>query len=206
MAEPIRVGVLISGRGSNMLALAEHRRRDGDRSYNIVLVASNEPAARGLILAKRLAIPTWAQRHLGMERSAFDALIEAALIEHGVEVVALAGYMRLLSAGFVERWRGRLLNIHPSLLPLHKGLDTHRRALLAGDLEGGCSVHVVTPELDDGPVIAQASVRILARDTAETLKERVVAEEHRLYPLALEAYARALRDGQIDVGPLPDGS
>jgi phosphoribosylglycinamide formyltransferase 1 len=201
MAEPVRVGVLISGRGSNMLALAEHRRRDPERPYALSLVASNVPDARGLVLAKRLGIPVWAKSHKGLEREAFDAEIEAALTAHRVELVALAGYMRLLSPAFVERWRGRILNIHPSLLPLHKGLDTHRRALLAGDLEAGCSVHVVTPELDDGPVIAQARVRIMARDTPQSLEERVLAEEHKLYPLALAAYAEALRAGEIDVSP-----
>jgi formyltetrahydrofolate-dependent phosphoribosylglycinamide formyltransferase len=203
MAEPVRVGVLLSGRGSNMLALAEHRRLDHGRSYRIVLAASNVPEARGLVLAKRLAIPTWSRSHVGLERAEFDRLIEETLGAHQVELVALAGYMRLLSAEFVERWRGRILNIHPSLLPLHKGLDTHRRALMAGDLEAGCSVHVVTPELDDGPVIAQARVRILPRDTAESLAERVLAEEHKLYPAALQAYAEALRQGQLEVAPLP---
>ena len=203
MAEPVRVGVLISGRGTNLLALAEYRRRDPERPYAIVLAASNVTDARGLVLAKRLAIPTWSHSHEGMERRAFDELVEAALLEHKVELVALAGYMRLLSNDFVERWRGRILNIHPSLLPAHKGLDTHRRALLAGDAESGCSVHVVTPQLDDGPVIAQAKVRINPRDTPQSLEERVLAEEHQLYPMALAAYAEALRAGQLDVAPLP---
>jgi formyltetrahydrofolate-dependent phosphoribosylglycinamide formyltransferase len=203
MAEPVRVGVLISGRGTNLLALAEYRRRDPERPYALVLAASNVPEARGLVLAKRLAIPTWSRSHEGLERGAFDALVEAALLEQRVELVALAGYMRLLSPQFVTRWRGRILNIHPSLLPLYKGLDTHRRALLAGDAETGCSVHVVTPELDEGPVIAQARVRIHARDTPQSLEERVLAEEHNLYPLALAAYADALRSGQLDVAPLP---
>jgi formyltetrahydrofolate-dependent phosphoribosylglycinamide formyltransferase len=206
MAEPVRVGVLISGRGSNLLALAEYRRRDPERPYAIAMVASNVPDARGLVLAKRLAIPSWAHSHKGLERAEFDRLLEAALVERRVELLALAGYMRLLSREFVERWRGRILNIHPSLLPLHKGLDTHRRALLAGDAEGGCSVHLVTPELDDGPVIAQARVRILARDTPQSLEERVLAEEHKLYPLALAAYAEALRAGLVDAAPLPSGS
>jgi formyltetrahydrofolate-dependent phosphoribosylglycinamide formyltransferase len=206
MAEPVRVGVLISGRGSNLLALAEYRRRDPDRPYSITMVASNVPEARGLVLAKRLAVPIWAHSHKGLERAEFDALLEAALVERRVELIALAGYMRLLSREFVERWRGRILNIHPSLLPLHKGLDTHRRALLAGDLEAGCSVHVVTPELDDGPVIAQERVRIQARDTPQSLEERVLAEEHKLYPMALGAYAEALRAGLLEVAPLPSGS
>jgi len=200
---PVRVGVLISGRGTNMLALAEHRRRDPERPYKLVLVASNQPAARGLVLAKRLAIPTWAESHRGMTREAFDSAMEAALIEHNVELIALAGYMRLLSTPFVERWRGRILNVHPSLLPLHKGLDTHRRALLAGDQEAGCSVHLVTPELDGGPVLAQASVRIQPRDTPQSLEERVLEQEHELYPQVVAAYAEALRAGQLDVAPLP---
>jgi formyltetrahydrofolate-dependent phosphoribosylglycinamide formyltransferase len=200
---PVNVGVLISGRGSNLLALAEHRRRDPTRPYRIAFVASNAPEARGLVLAKRLGLPAWAKSHKGVEREAFDSELEAALLQNKVELVALAGYMRLLSSEFVERWRGRILNIHPSLLPLHKGLDTHRRALLAGDLEAGCSVHLVTPELDDGPVIAQARVRIHARETPQSLEERVLAEEHKLYPTALAAYAEALRAGQLDVAPLP---
>ena len=194
MTEPVRVAVLISGRGSNMLALSEHKRRDPDRAYRIVLVASNAPDARGLVLAKRLGIKTWAKSHEGMKRAEFDALLDQVLHEHEVEIVALAGYMRLLSPGFVDKWEGRLLNIHPSLLPLHKGLDTHRRAILAGDEYAGCSVHVVTADLDSGPVIAQAKVKILPRDDAESLAERVLEEEHRLYPLALEEYCRAVRE------------
>lgn len=194
MTEQVRVAVIISGRGSNMLALSEYKRRDPDRTYRIVLVASNVPEARGLVLAKRFGIKTWAKSHEGMTRAAFDALLDSVLEEHQVEIVALAGYMRLLSPGFVEKWDGRILNIHPSLLPLHKGLDTHRRALLAGDEFAGCSVHVVTADLDSGPVVAQAKVKILPRDDAESLAQRVLDEEHRLYPLALEEYCRAVRD------------
>lgn len=203
MAEPVRVGVLISGRGSNMLALSEYRRRDSDRPYRIELVASNRPEARGLVLARRLGLPIWSHSHEGLERAAFDALVEAAFVERKVELIALAGYMRLLSPEFVARWRGRILNVHPSLLPLHKGLDTHQRALLAGDEEAGCSVHVVTADVDDGPVIAQAKVRILPRDTAETLEARVLEEEHKLYPRALAAYAEALRAGRLELPPPP---
>ena len=194
MAEPVRVAVLISGRGTNMLALSEYKRRDPTRTYRIELVASNVPEARGLVLAKRLGIRTWAKSHEGIKRAEFDALLDDVLEQHGIEIVALAGYMRLLSPGFVGKWEGRILNIHPSLLPLHKGLDTHRRALLAGDEYAGCSVHVVTADLDSGPVIAQAKVKILPRDDAESLAGRVLAEEHRLYPLALEEYCRAVRD------------
>jgi formyltetrahydrofolate-dependent phosphoribosylglycinamide formyltransferase len=177
-----------------MLALAEHKRRDPGRAYRIVLVASNVPEARGLVLAKRLGLKTWAHSHRGLERSEFDLRIDAALREHDVELIALAGYMRLLSPAFVDRWAGRILNIHPSLLPLHKGLDTHRRALVAGDEYAGCSVHIVTSDLDSGPVIAQSKVRILPRDDADSLAERVLEAEHALYPLALEQYARTLRD------------
>jgi phosphoribosylglycinamide formyltransferase-1 len=194
MTEQVRVAVLISGRGSNMLALSEHKRRDAERTYRIALVASNAPEARGLVLAKRLGIPTWAKSHDGMKRAEFDALLDEQLHAHAIEIIALAGYMRLLSPGFVDKWEGRILNIHPSLLPLHKGLDTHRRAILAGDEYGGCSVHVVTADLDSGPVVAQAKVKILPRDDPESLAKRVLEEEHRLYPLALEEYCRAVRE------------
>jgi phosphoribosylglycinamide formyltransferase-1 len=194
MAEKVRVAVLLSGRGSNMLALSEYKRRDPDRNYEIVLVASNVPEARGLVLAKRFGIKSWSRSHVGMKREEFDALLDALLLEHRIEIVALAGYMRLLSASFVENWEGRILNIHPSLLPDHKGLDTHQRAILAGDLYAGCSVHVVTPDLDGGPVIAQARVKILPRDDADSLAARVLEEEHRLYPIALDEYCRALRE------------
>jgi formyltetrahydrofolate-dependent phosphoribosylglycinamide formyltransferase len=200
MADPVRVAVLISGRGSNMLALSEHKRRDPERSYRIVLVASNVPDARGLVLAKRLGIKAWAKSHAGMKRREYEALLGEALAAHDVELIALAGYMRLLSDEFVTRWEGRILNIHPSLLPEHKGLDTHRRALVAGDEFAGCSVHLVTAELDSGPVIAQAKVKILPRDDPESLAARVLDEEHLLYPIALEEYCRAIRtmEGEDD--------
>lgn len=176
-----------------MLALAEHKRRDPTRPYEIALVASNEPEARGLVLAKRLGLKTWALSHRGMERRDFDMKLDSALREHGAELVALAGYMRLLSPEFVGRWEGRILNVHPSLLPLYKGLDTHRRAILAGDEYAGCSVHVVTSDLDSGPVIAQSRVKILPRDDSESLAERVLEAEHALYPVALEAFCRTLQ-------------
>ena len=193
MADKVRVAVLISGRGTNMVALAEHKRRDPGRSYEIVLVASNVPEARGLVVARRLDIPTWARSHKGMRREDFDDLLHAQLIAHDVELVALAGYMRLLSPAFVDRWDARILNIHPSLLPLYPGLDTHRRAIEAGDAYGGCSVHVVTHGLDDGPLVAQAKVRIRTGETPDSLAERVLKEEHSLYPVALERYCEALR-------------
>jgi phosphoribosylglycinamide formyltransferase-1 len=192
MADKVRVGVLISGRGSNMQALAEYK-RIADPAYELVLVASNVPEARGLLLARRFGIKTWAMSHVGRDRAEFDRLVGAELGRHGVEVVALAGYMRLLSPEFIRAWEGRILNIHPSLLPAFKGLDTHRRALLAGEDHAGCSVHVVTEELDDGPVIAQSKVKIRGRDTPESLAARVLEEEHRIYPEALDNFCRALR-------------
>jgi formyltetrahydrofolate-dependent phosphoribosylglycinamide formyltransferase len=195
--------VLISGRGSNLEALAEYKRK-ADPAYEIVLVVSNVPEARGLVLARRFGIKTWSRSHKGMERAEFDRLIDAELKRHGVELVALAGYMRLLSPEFIRSWEGRILNIHPSLLPQYKGLDTHRRALLAAEEYAGCSVHIVTEELDDGPVIAQATVKVRARDTAETLAERVLAEEHELYPAALDAFCRALLEADNGTEPEPE--
>jgi formyltetrahydrofolate-dependent phosphoribosylglycinamide formyltransferase len=192
MADKVRVAVLISGRGSNLEALADYRRRDPDRAYEIVLVASNVPEARGLVLARRFGLDTWAQSHRGIEREAFDRTMDAQLRGHGAEVVALAGYMRLLSPWFIAAWEGRILNIHPSLLPLYKGLDTHRRALLAGEEFAGCSVHLVTEELDGGPVLAQARVRIQARDDPGSLAERVLEAEHQLYPATLDEFCRGL--------------
>ena len=194
MAERVRVAVLISGRGSNMQALVEYK-RIAEPAYDVVLVASNIPEARGLVLARRFGIATWAQSHKDMDRAAFDRLLDAELRRHDVELIALAGYMRLLSPEFVACWPGRILNIHPSLLPAYPGLDTHRRALLAGEEFGGCSVHIVTDALDDGPVIAQAPVKIRGRDTPESLAERVLREEHRLYPQALDHYARSMLKG-----------
>jgi formyltetrahydrofolate-dependent phosphoribosylglycinamide formyltransferase len=182
-----KVGILISGRGSNMMSLVEASRTP-DSPYEVVLVASDKPDAAGLEWAKTQNVPTFAHSPKGIPKAEYEAAIDAALREAGVEVIALAGYMRLVSDAFVERWRGRIVNIHPSLLPLYKGLDTHRRALVAGDMEAGCSVHIVTEELDGGEVLGQARVRIEARDTPETLAERVLKEEHRLYPKVLAEF------------------
>jgi phosphoribosylglycinamide formyltransferase 1 len=179
-----KVGILISGRGSNMMALVEASRAPGS-SYEVALVASDRPDAPGLTWARENGVPTFAQSPKGMPKPEYEAKIDTALRAAGVEAIALAGYMRLLSDDFVAAWRGRIVNIHPSLLPLYKGLDTHRRALVAGDRQAGCSVHVVTEELDGGEVLARAEVRIEARDTPESLAERVLAEEHRLYPKVL---------------------
>jgi phosphoribosylglycinamide formyltransferase-1 len=203
MAERVRVGVLISGRGTNMVALSEYKRRE-PRAYDLVLVASNVPEARGLVAARRLGIPTWTRSHRGMDRAAFDRLVDAELRRHDVEVVALAGYMRLLSPEFIRGWEDRILNIHPSLLPAYKGLDTHRRAIEAGEQFAGCSVHIVTDALDDGPVVGRAEVRIRPRDTAETLAERVLEEEHKLYPATLDHFCARLRPGHVPVLPPTD--
>ncbi len=167
-----------------MLALANAALAP-DCPYEIALVVSNDPDAPGLSEATTRGIPTWAHSHKDIPRAEFDGLIDKALREAGVEWVALAGYMRLLSSRFVAGWSGRMLNIHPSLLPRHKGLDTHARALAAGDRVHGCSVHLVTEGLDEGPVLAQAEVAILPGDTGETLAARVLVEEHRLYPRIL---------------------
>ncbi len=161
--------------------------------YEIVLVAANDPDAPGLALARAEGIATFAHSHVGMGRAAFDALIDAQLRAAGVEYVALAGYMRLLSRDFVVKWQGRIINVHPSLLPLYKGLDTHERALAAGDREAGCSVHIVTPELDDGPVLGQARVAILPGDTPDSLAARVLIAEHQLYPRVLSAFVAGQR-------------
>ena len=193
MADRARVAVLISGRGSNMAALL-YAAKIEDCPYEIVLVAANDPDAGGLKLAEAEGVPTWSRSHKGMDRAAFDDLLHDAISAAGAEYVALAGYMRLLSDGFVERWEGRMLNIHPSLLPKYKGLRTHARALEAGDEAGGCSVHIVTPELDDGPVLAQVPVAIVPGDTPETLAARVLFAEHQLYPQALASYVSRYRD------------
>jgi len=191
MADRKRVGVLISGRGSNLKALLDAQ-ASADCPYEIALVVSNVEDAPGLELARAVGIATFAKSHKGLKRAEFDALVDAELRSRHIEAVALAGYMRLLSPGFVEGWTGRMINIHPSLLPLYKGLDTHQRAIEAGDAKHGCSVHLVTAGLDEGPVIAQAEVPILPGDTPDTLAARVLVEEHRLYPLALAELVRTL--------------
>ena len=176
-----------------MVALAEAAREAGC-PYRIVLVASDKPDAPGLSLARDMGVPIFALSPKGIGKAGFEAALDAALREAGVELIALAGYMRLLSPDFVARWRGRILNIHPSLLPRYKGLDTHARAIAAGDAVAGCSVHLVTEELDAGEVLGQAEVPILPGDTPDTLAARVLAEEHRLYPRVLADYARVVTD------------
>jgi phosphoribosylglycinamide formyltransferase 1 len=185
-----RTAVLISGRGSNMLALVAAAAAP-DFPAEIVLVVSNRPDAAGLATAAARGIPTVAIDHrpFGTDRAAHEAAVDAALRAHGVEIVCLAGYLRLLSPFLVSRWSGRMLNIHPSLLPAYKGLHTHERALAAGEIRHGCSVHLVTEDLDSGPILAQAEVPVLPGDTAETLSARVLSAEHVLYPQALAALA-----------------
>lgn len=187
MADRARVAVLISGTGTNMAALV-YAAKQPDCPYKVVLVASNNPDAAGLKLAQAEGIATFALSHKGTERAAFDALIDGQLREVRADYVALAGYMRLLSPEFVAKWEGRMLNIHPSLLPRYKGLDTHQRALDAGDRVAGCSVHIVTPELDDGPVLGQTEVAIVEGDTPGTLAARILIAEHQLYSRTLAAY------------------
>lgn len=162
-----------------------------DCPYEVVLVAANDPEAPGLALARAEGISTFGLGHKGMKRADFDAVIDAELRKAGAEYVALAGYMRLLSPEFVNKWEGRMLNIHPSLLPKYKGLDTHQRALDAGDLVAGCSVHVVTAELDDGPVLDRIEVAVLPGDTAESLAARILMAEHQLYSRTLAHFVTA---------------
>ncbi len=186
MAERARVAVLISGSGTNMAALL-YASRAPDCPYEIVLVAANDPQAKGLILAEAEGVPIFALGHKGMERAAHDAAMDAAIRASGAEWVALAGYMRILTPGFVSGWAGRMVNIHPSLLPKYPGLHTHESALQAGDSHGGCTVHLVTAELDDGPMLGQTAVAVLPGDTPETLAERVLIAEHQLYSRCLAA-------------------
>ncbi len=165
--------------------------RAADCPFELVLVASNNPQAAGLALAAAEGVPTFALAHKGMERAAHDAVIDSAIRASGAHYVALAGYMRILTADFVTGWHGRMVNIHPSLLPNYPGLHTHERALAAGDSHGGCSVHLVTPELDSGPLLGQTAVAIMPGDSAEALAARVLIAEHQLYPRCLAALVSA---------------
>ena len=185
MRDPRRVAILISGRGSNMQALVEKA-----AGYEVALVASNKPQAAGLDWARERGLPTWAWDSKGVDKEEFDRTLSAALEGHRVGTVALAGFMRILSPWFIGQWRGRILNIHPSLLPKYRGLDTHARALEAGDAAGGCSVHIVTEELDAGEVLGQAEVPIEPGDTAMTLEQRVLVAEHELYPTILGEFVK----------------
>ena len=201
-----RVAILISGRGSNMVALIEAAKDDAYPA-EIVLVVSNDPTAQGLQHAEAAGIRTSVidHRKFGKDREAFERALQDELQTHRIELVCLAGFMRILTAWFVRQWEGRLLNIHPALLPAFKGLDTHTRALVAGATEHGATVHFVVPEMDSGPIIAQAAVPVHSDDTEAALAARVLGVEHRIYPEALRVVAegrarivdgRCLIDGQ----------
>ncbi|MBX6328996.1 MAG: phosphoribosylglycinamide formyltransferase [Pseudolabrys sp.] len=185
-----RVAVLISGRGSNLAALIRAA-RDATYPAEISLVLSNRTEAAGLSIARTEGIANEVVDHtvFGADRSAFERALQQALDKHGVELVCLAGFMRILTADFVNHWHGRMLNIHPALLPAFKGLDTHRRALEAGVKIHGATVHFVVPETDSGPIIMQGAVAVREDDTETTLAARVLAVEHRIYPSALRLVA-----------------
>lgn len=184
-----RVALLISGGGSNMLALV--RDMAGDHPARPVLVLSNDPMAGGLAKAAALGVATAAVDHrpFGRDRAAFEAELLKPLLAVQPDILCLAGFMRILTPDFIRRFEGRMLNIHPSLLPKYPGLHTHQRALDAGDAEAGCTVHEVTAELDAGPVLGQARVPVLPGDSADTLAARVLVQEHRLYPAVLRRFA-----------------
>jgi phosphoribosylglycinamide formyltransferase-1 len=185
-----RVAVLISGRGSNMAALIDAA---ADKNYpaEIVLVVSNVPSAAGLLVAEAAGIKTATVDHksFGKDRDAFEHALQDMLQKHNIEIVCLAGFMRILTAAFVEKWRDRMLNIHPALLPAFKGLDTHKRALEAKVKQHGATVHFVVPEMDSGPIVLQGAVEVQPGDTEEALAARVLAVEHRIYPEALKMLA-----------------
>jgi phosphoribosylglycinamide formyltransferase 1 len=187
--EKKRVAVLISGRGSNMTALIAAA-RNADYPAEIACVISNRPEAQGLSRAQSEGVPATAVDHATFEsREEFEDALDADLKSFRVDLIACAGFMRLLTPGFVERWQNRMLNIHPSLLPSFKGLDTHTRVLAAGVKITGCTVHLVRADMDAGPILAQAAVPVLEGDSAETLAARVLKAEHRLYPHALALFA-----------------
>jgi len=207
-----RVAVLISGRGSNMAALVDAAK---DKNYpaEIALVLSNRADAGGLLVAQAADITTAVVEHtqFGKDRAAFEQALQATLEKHHIEIVCLAGFMRLLTADFVGRWQGRMLNIHPALLPAFKGLDTHKRALEADAKVHGATVHFVVPEMDSGPIIAQGAVNVQPGDTEDALAVRVLKVEHRIYPLALQYVAEGrvrVADGRclVDGAPVPDAS
>jgi phosphoribosylglycinamide formyltransferase-1 len=207
-----RVAVLISGRGSNMAALIEAAK---DKSFpaEIALVVSNRPDVGGVAVARAAGVATELVDHAsyGNDRPAFECALQTVLAKHRIELVCLAGFMRLLSSDFVNQWQERLLNIHPALLPAFKGLDTHKRALEAGAKVHGATVHFVVAEMDSGPIIAQGAVTVRAGDSEATLSARVLAVEHRIYPLALRLVAQdrvRVVDGRclIDGVPVPDAA
>ncbi|MBR9841865.1 MAG: phosphoribosylglycinamide formyltransferase [Rhodobacteraceae bacterium] len=185
-----RVAIFISGGGSNMVRLVEDMQA-GNHAGEPVLVLANDINADGLTKAKALGVPTAVVDHRPFkgDRAAFEAALQAVLDQVQPDIICLAGFMRVLTEGFVAPWEGKMLNIHPSLLPKYKGLHTHARALEAGDREHGCTVHLVTPALDDGPILGQAHVPVLEGDTPDDLAARVLVQEHRLYPAVLRRFA-----------------
>ena len=193
MTARTKVAVLISGRGSNMEALVSAAQGDGC-PFEISLVLANKPDAGGLAIAAEAGIEALCvdQKAFGKDREAHERAIDAALRARGVQVIALAGYMRILTPFLVDAWQGRMLNIHPSLLPKFPGLDTHARALAAGEAEAGCTVHLVTAGVDEGPVLGQARVPILPGDDEHVLSQRVLEQEHRLYAATLADFVRTL--------------
>jgi len=197
-----RVAILISGRGSNMASLIEAAKAPGYPA-EIASVISNRPDAEGLARAAAAGVAIAVVDHKTyQEREAFERALDEELLAHGVELLCFAGFMRILTPWFINRWTGRMLNVHPSLLPLFTGLHTHRRALEAGMRIHGCTVHFVTPELDSGPIIAQAAVPVLPDDTEETLSARVLRQEHVIYPLALRHVASdkvRLQQGRVEL-------
>lgn len=189
MERALSIAVLISGRGSNMLALARAV-TDGRIAGRVVIVVSDQPAAMGLIEARRLGLAiAVVETAGGADRATFGQALTAILEQHGAGLVVLAGFMRILDAGFVRHWRGRLMNIHPSLLPAHRGLLTHRRVLAAGDRQHGCTVHFVTEELDAGPAVIQGRLDVKPGDTVASLSARVQQLEHIIYPRAVGWFA-----------------
>jgi phosphoribosylglycinamide formyltransferase-1 len=202
-----RVAVLISGRGSNMAALIEAA-KDPAYPAEIALVLSNRPDAAGLATAAAAGIATAVVDHAryGKDRAAFEQALQAELTRYAIDIVCLAGFMRVLTPAFTQVWRGRMLNIHPSLLPAFKGLDTHARALEAGVAEHGATVHFVEPELDAGPIVMQRAVPVHADDTEDSLASRVLAVEHQIYPAALKLLAEgrlSLADGRCLLDGIP---
>ncbi|EAU43541.1 phosphoribosylglycinamide formyltransferase [Salipiger bermudensis] len=189
-----RVAIFISGGGSNMVKLVESM--TGDHPARPVLVLSNNAGAGGLAKAAEMGVPTAVVDHRPFkgDREAFQEALQAELVKAAPDILCLAGFMRVLTASFVQNWQGRMLNIHPSLLPKYRGLHTHARALEAGDAEHGCTVHEVTPELDEGPILGQAVVPVRAGDTPDDLAARVLVQEHRLYPAVLRRFAEGNRE------------
>ena len=184
-----RVAILISGGGSNMVSLVNSM--TGDHPARPVLVLSNDPEAGGLAKARGMNVPTFAVDHrpFGKDRAGFEAALQDSLLLAKPDIICLAGFMRILTPDFTQHWAGRMLNIHPSLLPKYKGLHTHQRALDAGDSEHGCTVHEVTAELDGGPILGQARIAVKPDDTPDTLAARLLPMEHQLYPAVLRRYA-----------------